>query len=79
MGIAKGEIIALSNNKEYICLNKIANEANQNEEYLYLLGNFKPAEIKFGIWHGEDSTVEIVNNPEQKEKILTLFQASLRQ
>ena len=74
MSIEKGEIIALSNNKEYICLDTAKDD---DKEYVYLLGNFKPAEIKFGIISGTDEnmSIEIVNNSNQKEKILKLFQS----
>ena len=73
MKIEVGEIIALSNNKEYICLDSIK---NGNEEYVYLLGNFKPAEVRFGIVRGdgENISIEVINNPEQKQEVLSLFQ-----
>ena len=72
-----GEVIGLSNNKEYICLDSIKREET---EYVYLLGNFKPAEVKFGIVRGtpEDMMIEIVNNPDQKKMILKLFQDKLK-
>ena len=74
MSIDKGEIIALSNNKEYICLDTVNDGV---DEYIYLLGNFKPAEVRFGILRGTDEnmSIEIVNNADQKEKILKLFQS----
>lgn len=73
MKIETGEIIALNNNKEYICFSTI----NDNgRDYVYLLSNFKPLEVKFGEQFLEDGeiNIRIINNLEEKQKVLSLFQ-----
>ena len=46
--------------------------------YVYLLGNFKPAEVVFGVVHGQgdEFEIEIVYEQDQKEELLKLFQAN---
>lgn len=72
MKIEEGEIIQLDNSKEYICFSTIT-EGDNN--YVYLISNFKPLEVKFAKQVTEDgsATLEIINNQEQKKKLLTLF------
>lgn len=73
MKIETGEIITLNNNKEYICFSTI----NDNgRDYVYLLSNFKPLEVKFGEQFLEDGeiNIRIINNLEEKQKVLSLFQ-----
>ena len=73
MKIETGEVITLSNNKEYICFSTAQNEG---KDYLYLMSNFKPLEIKFAEqFMVEDKVnVRIINEPEEKQKVLALFQ-----
>lgn len=74
MKIEPGELIKLSNNKEYICFSTI----NDNgKDYVYLMSNFKPLEIKFGIQIITDNEIkiQIINNIEEKQKVLKLFQS----
>ena len=72
MKIKEGEIIQLDNNKEYICFSTIS---DQNDYYVYLISNFKPLEVKFAkeISEGDSISLEIVNDQNQKKKLLKLF------
>ncbi len=73
MKIETGEIITLSNNKEYICFSTL----NDNgKEYIYLMSNFKPLEIKFGeqIVENGKINIRIINETQEKQKVLNLFQ-----
>lgn len=73
MKIQVGELITLSNNKEYVCF---GTASDNGIEYVYLMSNFKPLEIKFGeqtIVNGQ-MQIRIINNKEEKQKVLTLFQ-----
>ena len=64
-----GEIISLENGKEYIIFSNIE---EKGVNYLYLMSNFKPIEIMFAI-EKYDSKIEIIGDPELKEKVLNLF------
>ena len=64
-----GEIISLENGKEYIIFSKIE---EKGVNYLYLMSNFKPIEIMFAI-EKYDSKIEIIGDPELKEKVLNLL------
>ena len=66
----KGDLIILENGKEYVCFDKIMSEGI---DYLYLMSNFKPLEIRFAKVINEDE-IEIIYNQEEKEKILKLFE-----
>lgn len=70
--IEKGELITLSNGKEYVCYYTIQDNGNN---YVYLISNFKPLEIRFGIQRYIDGNIqiEIINEPEEKQKVLALF------
>lgn len=77
MKIETGEIITLSNNKEYICFSTL----NDNGiDYLYLMSNFKPLEIRFGIQRlvNNEIEIEIVNDYDEKQRILKLFQDKIK-
>ena len=72
MKLEVGELITLDNNKEYICFSRI----NDNEfDYVYLISNFKPIEIRFAIekTNNNDVELEIINNQEQKQYVYNLF------
>lgn len=73
MKIEIGEIITLSNNKEYICF---STATENGKDYVYLISNFKPLEIKFGeqLIEGQDLNIRIINNIEEKQNLLNLFQ-----
>jgi len=78
MQIKNGDIIVVDD-KEYVVYSKI----EKNEKiYLYLLSNFKPIEIKFGIIEKEaKDSLEIIWAKDQQEKIklLKLFQKEYNQ
>lgn len=73
MKVEAGEIITLSNNKEYICFSTLM---DCGVDYLYLMSNFKPLEVRFAIQKvvNNEIEIEIINNYEQKQKVLKLFQ-----
>jgi len=77
MKIQSGEIIKLSNNKEYICCGTVA---DNGIDYVYLMSNFKPLEIKFARQAIVNDEIEItvIGSKEEKEKVLKLFQDSLK-
>lgn len=77
MKIQKGEFVTLSNNKEYLCC---ATASENDVDYVYLMSNFKPLEIRFARQKVVDGQVEvtIIGNPEEKQKVLKLFQESLK-
>ena len=73
--IEKGEEIALDDDRKFVVLDNIVEDQNN---YLYLLGLFKPATVKFAVQKGledsDDIEIEIINNPEQKKLLLDKFQ-----
>ena len=72
MKLEVGELITLDNNKEYVCFSEI----NDNGiDYVYLISNFKPIEIRFAIekTNNNDVELEIINNQEQKQYVYNLF------
>lgn len=73
MKIETGEIITLSNNKEYICFSTLT---DNGIDYLYLMSNFKPLEIRFAIQKivNNEIVIEIINDFNEKQRILKLFQ-----
>lgn len=73
MKIEAGELITLSNNKEYVCFSTLE---DNGVDYVYLMSNFKPLEIRFGIQKIVDNEIQIqiINKLEEKQKVLKLFQ-----
>ena len=73
MKIGVGELITLSNNKEYICF---GTASDNGIDYVYLMSNFKPLEIRFGAQTIIDGQIQIriINNQAEKEKVLGLFE-----
>lgn len=72
MKLEVGELITLDNNKEYVCFSKI----NDNGiDYVYLISNFKPIEIRFAIEKINDNNIEleIINDKDQKKYVYNLF------
>ena len=71
--ITQGIIITLDDGKEYICIKNIV---KGNENYLYLISNFKPLEVRFAkqIVGDNDFSIEIINNHDQKVRVLQMFQ-----
>lgn len=78
MKIEQGEIITLDNNKEYICFSTLSEEG---QDYVYLMSNFKPLEIRFATQKVVDGEVQvtIINNKSEKQKALSLFQSRHQQ
>lgn len=70
--IEVGETIVLDNGKEYTCYFKV--EEN-NIDYLYLISNTKPVEIKFAKQTIKEDKLEvmIIEKKEEKVKIFELF------
>ncbi|MBQ7104442.1 MAG: hypothetical protein IJN90_01150 [Bacilli bacterium] len=76
MHITEGEILTLDNNKEFICL-AVKNYKEYN--YLLLLSNYKPVEIRFAkeIIIGNNIDLEIINKQEEKLELMELFKEKL--
>lgn len=72
MKLEVGELITLDDDKEYICLSRITYE---DKDYVYLMSNFKPLEVRFALENivGEDVELTIVGDPELKKVLLELF------
>lgn len=73
MKLEAGEIVTLDNGKEYICF---AGLENQGIDYIYLMSNFKPLEIRFAIQRivNNEVELEIINDPTQKQRVWELFE-----
>lgn len=73
MKLEKGEIVTLSNNKEYICISTVTDGDN---DYVYLLSNFKPVEVMFVKQKivNNEVQVTVISNQEEKQKVFNLFQ-----
>lgn len=71
-----GEVVVLENNKEFICCSKIV---DNGEEYLYLMSNFKPLEVRFAKQHIIDGEIKltIIGDQSEKIKVLNLFQNNI--
>ena len=72
--VETGEIIELDNGKEYICFSTLQDEG---KEYIFLMSNFKPLEIRFARQYEQDGEIllEIVGDRATKERLLALFKA----
>jgi len=76
MKLNKGEIATLDNGKEYIC---VATLTDNDKDYVFLMSNFKPLEIRFAIQKlnpDNELELEIVNDEVEKRHILELLQNS---
>lgn len=71
-----GEIAVLENGKEYICFSQL--EEN-GVDYVYLLSNFKPLDIKFARQSISNGNLEltIIEDQEEKQHVYELFQNKL--
>ena len=72
MKLNPGELITLDGDKQYIVVDRIiCNKVN----YVYLMSNFKPLDIRFGreILEGEDVSIQMVSDPEEKKYVLEAF------
>lgn len=76
MNIQVGEILTLDNDKEYAC---VAVQAYKGANYLFLVSNFTPVEIRFAkeIINENGIDLEMVNNQQEKIELMELFQKSM--
>ena len=72
MKLETGEIITLDNNKEYICCSTFS---DAGIDYVFLMSNFKPLEIRFAKQRLVDDEVEItiIADENEKQRVLELF------
>lgn len=73
-----GEVAQLENGKEFICCGVIN---DNDEEYLIMMSNFKPIEIKFAKQDivNEQLQLTIIENSEQKQKLFEIYSNSVKQ
>ena len=73
MEIKKGEIITLSDNREYMCLGTII--AEDNRKYLYLMTTSEPIEFCFAEENiiDDDIQMRIVGGKDEKRKLFRNF------
>ena len=72
-----GETAVLEDDKEFVCFSRIQ---EQNNDYVYLISNYKPLEIRFAkqnIVNGE-LELTIIENQEEKEHVYRLFQKKIQ-
>ena len=72
-----GELIKLDDNKEYICFFELE-ELGIN--YLYLVTQTKPVEVKFAKYKLDDTidSITIIGDPEEKMSVLKMFQEKMK-
>lgn len=75
--IMENEILTLDNEEEYICISRFE---NNNITYLALISNKKPITFRFAkeIVDGNNITLEIIYDQEEKERVLKLYEEELR-
>ena len=73
MEIEKGEIITLSDNREYVCLSIIV--AEDNKKYLYLVTTSEPIKFCFAEETIADNTIKmrVVGSKDEKQKLFALL------
>lgn len=78
MEIKKGEIITLSDNREYMCLGTII--AEDNRKYLYLMTTSEPIEFCFAEENiiDDDIQMRIVGGKDEKRKLFDLLKMQLQ-
>lgn len=71
--IELGETIELETGKEYICFARVA---EGGEDYVFLMSNFKPLEIRFAreLLRDGELLIEIVSDPALKQRLYERFQ-----
>ncbi len=71
-----GETAVLENGKEYVCF---ANLEENGIDYVYLVSNSKPLEVRFAIQILTNGTLqlEIVEEPALKQHLLDLFKSKM--
>lgn len=75
--IELGEIAVLDNGKEYTC---IGTQEIENKNYVFLISNFKPVEIRFGIQKivNDELEIEIVTDKETKNYLFQVFKDKIK-
>ena len=73
-----GEVAQLENGKEFICCGMID---DNGEQYLIMMSNFKPIEIKFAKQDIIDGQLQltIIENAEQKQRLFEIYSNSVKQ
>ena len=73
MGTEKGEIITLTDNREYVCLGIIS--AGDGKRYLYLVTTSEPIEFCFAeeTIVNDDVRLRIVGSKEEKHRLFDLL------
>lgn len=71
-----GETAVLENGKEYVCF---ASLEDNGEDYVYLVSNFKPLEVRFAkqILTEGSLQLEIVQDPTLKQHLFELFNTKI--
>ena len=71
-----GETAVLENGKEYICFANLEEDGN---DYVYLVSNFKPLEVRFAkqIISNNELLLEIVQEQSLKEHLLEAFKEKI--
>lgn len=71
-----GETAVLENGKEYVCF---ASLEEDGVDYVYLVSNFKPLEVRFAkqVINDGNLSLEIVADQQLKEHLLMLFQEKM--
>lgn len=70
--LVKGETCELDNGKNYIVYSQIDYNGN---DYVYLISNFKPLEIRFAKQYMEEDELklELVTDQKEKQTLLEIF------
>ena len=72
-----GEVAVIDNGKEYIVFQTLEKDG---KDYVYLVSNFKPLEVKFAVQEIVDGELllRVVESQEEKEQLLEEFQTKAR-
>lgn len=73
MEVEKGEIITLTDNREYVCLSIITSE--ENKKFLFLMTTSEPIEFCFAEETSENNIIKmrIIGGKEEKRKLFNLL------
>ncbi len=75
--IEKGELITLDNNEEYIV---VQTNVKDNINYMFLMSNSKPVKVRFAKQLPDNlENVVVINNKEEKDKLVDMFKMNLEQ
>ena len=75
MEVEKSEIITLSDNREYVCLDIIT--TNDGKKYLYLMTTSEPLNFCFAEEAIVDNSIQmrIIGSKDEKHRLFDLFKA----